>query len=372
MYWWAVLLFATRGTSTHRRRHSKGGCRRQLDNDDKNLILTNVVPHMRKRLSESCCYILGKALLWYIFCPNNTVPQEFANRIKFELKEIYLASGVDGVDDPDFNPVTKVPVIISGDEGTVFSIEVVEELARGEFARTGAGGAAGAGICEQLLAVQSGISQLRRDVQDIILNQGVDRSTVMKKLCIVNGNVKRIGYQPARMIVAAATRQEENFNLLAGVVARAGGGGMLGHEPPVASLSPMPRNLFELWREYQHGIGGRKPACNFSRAEKGRVKHKYHRRNVVWLIIDNLVRLGFTAETAIDRIHAIYESQTSVTEIINQLKVHKKAGTLSPNLRPIARYFNNQPEWRKLGMGNYGKNLEKIDNSRSNSTVLVH
>ena len=323
--------------------HNGGGIPREdaaanLTMMTKTFILSNVVPNMRKRLSESCCYILGKALLWYIFYPNNTVPQEFANHVKFELKEIYLASGVDGVDNPDFNPVTKVPVIISGDEGTVF-IEVVEELARGEFARiggVGGGGAAGAGIREQLLAVQSGISQLRRDVQDIKLNQGVDRSTVMKKLDLLNANVKRIGNQPARMMVAAATRRDENLNLLAGVVVRAGGGGMV-HEPPIASLSPMPRNLFELWREYQHGIGGRKPACEFSRVEKGRVKHKYHRRNVVWLIIENLVRLGFTAETAIDRIHAIYGSQTSVTEIINQLKTHKKAGTLSPNLRPIAR-----------------------------------
>jgi hypothetical protein len=48
-------------------------------------------------------------------------------------------------------------------------------------------------------------------------------------------------------------------------------------------------------------------------------------------IIENLVHLGFTVENAIDRIHAIYGSQTSVTDIINQLKAHKKAGTLSPN-----------------------------------------
>jgi hypothetical protein len=124
--------------------------------------------------------------------------------------------------------------------------------------------------------------------------------------------------------------------LLAGVVARAGAGVL--HEPPIASLSPMPRNLFHLWREYQHdGIGGQKPACKFSHAEKGRVKHKYHCRNVVCLIIENLIHLGFTVENVIDRIHAIYGSQTSVTDIINQLKAHKKAGTLSPKLRPIAR-----------------------------------
>jgi len=104
-----------------------------------------------------------------------------------------------------------------------------------------------------------------------------------------------------------------------------------------ACLSSTPRNLYELWREYLHGIGGRKPACEFSRVEKGRVKHKYHRRKIVWDLIQNLVHLGFTAETAIDRIHLIYGSQTSVTEIINQIKKHKKDGTLSPNLRPLAR-----------------------------------
>jgi hypothetical protein len=54
-------------------------------------------------------------------------------------------------------------------------------------------------------------------------------------------------------------------------------------------------------------------------------------RMFVCSIIENLVHLRFTVENAIDRIHAIYGSQTSVTDIINQLKAHKKAGTLSPN-----------------------------------------
>jgi hypothetical protein len=59
-----------------------------------------------------------------------------------------------------------VLVIVSGDVGTVF-IEVVDEVLRAEFGQIGgAGGAAGAGICEQLLALQSGMSQIRHD-QDI-------------------------------------------------------------------------------------------------------------------------------------------------------------------------------------------------------------
>ena len=135
------------------------------------------------------------------------------------------------------------------------------------------------------------------------------------------------------MMVAAAGQRAENLNLLAGVVA--GRADVI--EPPTASLSPMPRNLYELWREYTHGIGGRKPAELFLYHEKGRVKHKYHRRNVVWQIIEGLIKRGFTAETAIDRIHAIYGSQTSVTNIINGLKRDKKDGTLSPSLRVVAR-----------------------------------
>ncbi len=63
------------------------------------------------------------------------------------------------------------------------------------------------------------------------------------------------------------------------------------------------------------------------------MKHKYHRRKVVWDIIAGLVRAGHTAETTIDMIYDIYGGGTSVTLIINGLKRDKKNGTLSPNLR---------------------------------------
>jgi hypothetical protein len=46
--------------------------------------------------------------------PNNTVPQEFANQIKLELKEIFHANGVQNVNhNQDFNPIMKVPLIVS-------------------------------------------------------------------------------------------------------------------------------------------------------------------------------------------------------------------------------------------------------------------
>jgi hypothetical protein len=42
---------------------------------------------------------------------------------------------------------------------------------------------------------------------------------------------------------------------------------------------------------------------------------------------------GYTAETAIDKIYAVYGGQTSATNINNGLKRDKKDGTLNPNFR---------------------------------------
>jgi hypothetical protein len=75
----------------------------------------------------------------------------------------------------------------------------------------------------------------------------------------MNKNLKRLSNQPAQMLTAAAGRRNENLNLLAGVV--------VCHveieEPPIASLAAMPRDLNKLWREYTHGLIGRKAACSF-------------------------------------------------------------------------------------------------------------
>jgi hypothetical protein len=35
-----------------------------------------------------------------------------------------------------------------------------------------------------------------------------------------------------------------------------------------ASLSPCPQNLYDLWAEYVFGIGGRKPASQFTHLER--------------------------------------------------------------------------------------------------------
>lgn len=98
--------------------------------------------------------------------------------------------------------------------------------------------------------------------------------------------------------------------------------------PFASTLSPHPRNLSLLWQEYEHGIGGRKAARLFSREERGRVKHKFCRRNVVWSCIAELVRAGLTSQVACDRIYQVYGQRASVTQIIGRMKRDKQNGSL--------------------------------------------
>ncbi len=63
-----------------------------------------------------------------------------------------------------------------------------------------------------------------------------------------------------------------------------------------ANLMVNPKSLYDVWNnEYLHGVGGRKPARLFSEAERGLVKFKYSRRQVIWDVVRKMVSLGHTA-----------------------------------------------------------------------------
>ena len=55
-----------------------------------------------------------------------------------------------------------------------------------------------------------------------------------------------------------------------------------------ANLSPCPRSLHDLWTEYIQGLGGRQPASQFSHGERGKSKHRYFCRNVIWKMMQKM------------------------------------------------------------------------------------
>ncbi len=224
----------------------------------KTFVLTQVVPNIRRRVPESCALVLGKAFLWFIHCDDavseNFLPEEFNRRIKLELKEILAASGGVDVEIENFNPIRQVPEIVSGDQGSVF-IDCIEEQEQGQGGGAVVGGMVAGGrpptggMNAQLMAVHSLATQLRREVHEIKLAQAADRAAMQRCFGIVNMGLRRIGMAPAFRVVQGGigTGNDDNSILAAAGLqnfARAAN----------ASLSPCPRNLYDLWTEYTVGL----------------------------------------------------------------------------------------------------------------------
>jgi len=222
------------------------------------------------------------------------------------------------------NPIQKLAVVVSGDFGAVF-IDTIGELEQGDEGVAGGNRALGmqgshANFRNQLTGMQSCLLALRQEnteMKSVITGLKI---SMERNFGIVNGNVRRFAMRPTRNLTVLATAATNQQNQ-GGVAAQHAGGD---RAMMLATLMPTPRSLHNLWQEYEFGVGGRKAAKLFSYSERGRSKHKFHRRKIVWDLVSGLVRQGHTADSGIDRIYAVYGGQTSVSNIINGLKRDKK------------------------------------------------
>lgn len=162
--------------------------------------------------------------------------------------------------------------------------------------------------------------------------QESDRVEMRNQSRIINNNLRRIALNPAHTLNAA--RRAGGVSVAEGVLDHhvVGKNKRGANHLPPAELSSCPRTLYDLWLEYEEGIGGRKAARLFTAQERGRVKHTYTRRKIVWDLVKKLIRNGLSYELACDRIYKVYGVATPVTAIINHLKNDKKNGTLHPDL----------------------------------------
>jgi hypothetical protein len=103
---------------------------------------------------------------------------------------------------------------------------------------------------------------------------------------------------------------------------------------PDATLSTTPRNVYLLWQEYTHGIGGRKAAKDFTPAERGREKCKYSRRKIVWDVINTMIRAGFTSQAAVDKIYEVYGQRSTTSSIIERMRADRIRHGVHPDLLP--------------------------------------
>ena len=89
-----------------------------------------------------------------------------------------------------------------------------------------------------------------------------------------------------------------------------------------------PRTLGVLWTEYEFGLGGNKPAKNSTAHERGMVKFGYSLRKPFWLLVEQMIRHGYTHATAIEKIEHVYARgrRASITAFLSQIRLDERQG----------------------------------------------
>ena len=100
---------------------------------------------------------------------------------------------------------------------------------------------------EQFRVLQSGLTAVRSNVNDVRRDMEIDRVRENRRYNIILGNIQRIRIQPAAIIQQhqQGNNNANNFNNDTNPPA-----------PGLAVLSPHPRSLYLLWQEFMEGIGG--------------------------------------------------------------------------------------------------------------------
>ncbi|KAI2507360.1 hypothetical protein MHU86_7080 [Fragilaria crotonensis] len=299
-----------------------------------NWLLSHVVPHLSRSvtLSQQVALVLAPPVLWAAFedSMESYMPVNLRNRIQtaYNALENRLPVGQ--------NPVQRIPIIVTGHDDQVFITEVFpdEDIDRVNDARNLAANiGAGGGRDDLLRAVHAQVGIQRREGHDRgeALKTRLDRLSEYvlqmdqrhtQQMNILRRSIHRVALQPVQR---PRDDRDGEFD------------GRRDPETTVprvnATLTKNPRSLHLLWQEYEFGIGGRKPAKNFTAVEQGRVKYAYYRRKIAWEMISGLVRGGHTAQVAIDMIYEIYGTSTGVTNILRAMRHDKTAGRVHPSLR---------------------------------------
>jgi hypothetical protein len=121
-------------------------------------------------------------------------------------------------------------------------------------------------ICSQIASLRQGM-EAQMAILDLLETQRARNSRAML------ANLCQIAIQSVMPNVAPAEAAEDGHN---------NNRDALRQIIFAAALRANPKLLHVLWEEYEILFGGRRAARLFIRDEKGQVKHKYHRRKMVW------------------------------------------------------------------------------------------
>jgi hypothetical protein len=311
-------------------------------------LFTTIIPNIRRRFDrdDRLCRVLALAKLWAVFdeTASQDLPLVQVERIKHSFTQNF--------GERETNPVVKVILEILNVNGRLQIVPVANANANNETADGTNQGQQqqehepqghGRGNA-QLMALLQHQHQETLQRLDVMQADAVSQRAWMQQMFNrVITNQRRYG-GTVHSAMARSNRQEEQrrdiqqqraaadtaadnaAEQLAATVARAPRPARRAIERE-ARLVKQPRCLYELWQEYQFGIGNNKPAKNFTSAERNNrdngLKQKYYYRAKVWKVQSYMVNAGWTVEAMNAEISRVYNT-SYVTTIMKAIIADEK------------------------------------------------
>jgi hypothetical protein len=337
-------------------------------------LIDNVVVQVGRHFPRGVALVLGKALLWGIFNENTTalIDNAMSERVKAAVLRLNSNLPV------GMNPVRKIPVIVSGDEGSLMITEMDDEdddeRMDEDDGGTNGGGGAGDGTSSaaarrnrirrgenetsiQVRVLSHSVRALRRQNDELKNEIHLFKQSTNTLLSNLNASIRRLAVVPvSRPRISRTVIEEVLENEFGGRIGGVGGddgdgddgddGGDDGDDemggnvvtplrrvrsravtiPYHQTLCKCPKTLHVLWTEYEFGVGGRKAAKTFNASERGKVRFNFSLRKPFWDLVLIMARRGYTHNTAIDKIYSVYSSRLSVTQILREIRKDRKRG----------------------------------------------
>jgi hypothetical protein len=279
-------------------------------------IIADFVPKLASKFGNRAAATLGRSLLWAI----NDVECRtmIPDNLHARLLSRYNAIKID-----DRNPIEKKLVVVYAVGGRL----LIDEASKNDdndttITRTTV--EENHGTMKAMLAQNHALRQQISDLSVVVRQQ---HDYLKSELSRMKGTIRRFANRPAQTVGGFFTprrqqqlpaNNENNSNNSNTIIDN-------DTIPFASTLCSKPRDLYQLWDEFEFGVGGRKAAKRFSTRERGRVKYKYHRRKVVWDKVQEMIRRGHSNHTAIAELYRTYGEKSTVTEIINMMRRDRMA-----------------------------------------------
>lgn len=267
-------------------------------------LATEICPNITGAFDSTVGAILAKPLIWacYDQATKDKVPIDLYMSVTQKINRLDLED--DGLEDGE-NPIKKYELIPSLNDSRVDLDEIPEGDTDIDLGRISARSS------DWRIGMYAKVRTIAERVTEIQHHDVAKLAAIEKRLKTIESIVRAVAVAPARVITgsgsSAVTRR--------GVAIRQGSAESSRTYVGPASLVRCPRSLEILWDEYQNGVGGNKPARDFTARERGRVKVTYFKRKNFWKCMERLLEGGCTVNVAIRRIHRVY-GYGSITSIL--------------------------------------------------------